>query len=264
MTDLSALNQSHSQAARQFVATDKLFAGKVIMVTGAGDGIGRALALGLASKGASVILLGRTRQKLNEVYDQIEAAGHPQAAVVPLNLELAKPHQYNELADMLRTEFGRLDGLVHNAGQLGNITPIDQYPPDTWLSVMQVNVNAAFFLTRAMLPLLSAAPTASLVFTTSSVGRKGRAFWGAYAVSKFAVEGLTQVLADELDNMTRIRVNAINPGACHTEMRKDAYPAEDRSLLARPADILPAWYYLLADDCTANGLSLDAQVPKKP
>lgn len=263
MTDLASLNQRHSQAAQQYIAADNAFANKVILVTGAGDGIGRALALGLASKGATVVLLGRTQKKLNAVYDEIEAAGYPQAAVVPLNLELAKPHQYNELADMLRIEFGKIDGLVHNAGVLGSITPIDQYPPDTWLSVMQVNLNAGFFLTRAMLPLLGQAPSASILFTTSSVGRQGRAFWGAYAISKFAVEGLTQVLHDELCDMTAIRVNAINPGATHTEMRKDAYPAENRDLLARPADILPAYYYLLADGCEANGLSINAQAPKQ-
>src|SRR5690606_37014059 len=163
------------------------------------------------------ILQGRSQAKLVAVYDAIKTAGGAEPGMEPLNLELASPNHYNELAQMLHQEFGRLDGLLHNASLLGDITPLDQYDPATWQQVMQVNVNAGYYLTRAMLPLLKAAPKASLLFTTSSVGRKGRAFWGAYAVSKFATEGLVQVLADELENLTHIRVNAINPGACHTD-----------------------------------------------
>jgi NAD(P)-dependent dehydrogenase (short-subunit alcohol dehydrogenase family) len=259
MTDVASLNAK----AQAYQCPDDAFRDKVILVTGAGDGIGRAVALGLASKGAQVVLLGRTQQKLEAVYDAIEAAGGPKPAMVPLNLELAQPNHYNDLAVMLRDEFGRLDGLLHNAAMLGSITPLDQYSPDTWQSVMQVNVNAAFYLTRAMLPLLNAAERASVVFTTSSVGRAGRAFWGAYAVSKFATEGMVQVLADELENLTRIRVNAINPGACATEMRETAYPAEDKSLLAKPEDLFPAYFYLLGDGCDLSGQSLDAQPPRK-
>lgn len=271
MTDLDQITDRNARIgalARAFQCPQDAFAGKTLLVTGAGDGIGRALALGLAAHGASVILLGRTQKKLEAVYDAIKAAGGAEPAMVPLNLELASPNQYNELAAMLQQEFGQLDGLVHNAAQLGDITPLEQYDPNTWQQVLQVNLNAGYYLTRALLPLLKAAPNASLLFTTSSVGRKGRAFWGAYAVSKFAVEGMVQVLADELENLTRIRINAINPGACHTDMREKAYPGEDRSLLTQPEAILPAYYYLLSDasvsdDKQVNGLSLDAQLPKR-
>lgn len=255
----TALNANHSKAAQTFQCADDAFKDKVIMVTGAGDGIGKQVALGLASKGATVILLGRTKSKLNAVYDEITQRGHPQAAVVPLDLEQALPRHYNELAAMLNDEFGRLDALLHNAGILGAITPMDQYSVDTWQRVMQINVNAGYYLTRGMLPLLKQAHSATITFTTSSVGRKGRAFWGAYAVSKFATEGMVQVLADELENLTHIRVNAINPGACNTDMRQDAYPAEDKSLIAQPEDILPAYYYIIGDQNDCSGLSLDAQ-----
>lgn len=236
------------------------FKDRIILVTGAGDGIGKAVALALAKHGATVILLGRTQEKLEAVYDEIVAMGAPQPALAPVNLEVARPADYEELAGMLGDAFGHLDGILHNASVLGEITPIDQYGYSTWESVMQVNINAAFFLTRALLPLLKDSADASVLFTTSSVGRKGRAFWGAYAVSKFATEGLMQVLADELENVAPIRVNCINPGATATKMRAMAYPAEDASKLKTPEDLLPAYLYLLGPaGKNVKGQSINAQ-----
>jgi len=236
------------------------FKDRIILVTGAGDGIGKAAALALAKHGATVILLGRTQEKLEAVYDEIVAMGAPQPALAPVNLEVARPADYEELAGMLGDAFGHLDGILHNASILGEITPIDQYGYSTWESVMQVNINAPFFLTRALLPLLKDSADASVLFTTSSVGRKGRAFWGAYAVSKFATEGLMQVLADELENVAPIRVNCINPGATATKMRAMAYPAEDASKLKTPEDLLPAYLYLLGPaGKDIKGQSINAQ-----
>ncbi len=256
-------NAAISQIARDFQCPSDAYKGKTILVTGAGDGIGKAVSMALAKHGATVVLLGRTQSKLEAVYDAIEAAGYPKPAQVPLDMERALPEHYNELAHMLNDEFGQLDGLLHNAGVLGEITPLDQYEIDTWQKVMQINVNATYYLTRALLPLLKAAPDASLLFTSSSVGRKGRAFWGAYAISKFATEGMSQVLADELENLTNIRINTINPGACRTKMRKKAYPNEDKDLLAAPEDIIPAYLYLLGNaERSVNGLAIDAQAPK--
>ena len=233
---------------------------KVILVTGAGDGIGKAAAKAYAQAGATVILLGRSLDKLEATYDEIEAAGHPQPALVPMNLESAGEHEYNELAQTLINEFGRLDGLLHNAGILGLRTALSDYDPSTWQQVMQINVNAPFLLTQALMPLLEAAPHASVVFTSSGVGKKGRAYWGAYAVSKFATEGLMETLADELDNTSNVRANAINPGATRTQMRATAYPAEDPFTLPTPEDILPVYLYLMSDDSIGtNGKSLDAQ-----
>ncbi|MGB0662276.1 MAG: YciK family oxidoreductase [Pontibacterium sp.] len=233
---------------------------KVILVTGAGDGIGKAAAKAYAQAGATVILLGRSLDKLEATYDEIEAEGHPQPALVPMNLESAGEHEYNELAQTLINEFGRLDGLLHNAGILGLRTALSDYDPSTWQQVMQINVNAPFLLTQALMPLLEAAPHASVVFTSSGVGKKGRAYWGAYAVSKFATEGLMETLADELDNTSNVRANAINPGATRTQMRATAYPAEDPFTLPTPEDILPVYLYLMSDDSIGtNGKSLDAQ-----
>ena len=237
-----------------------LLDGRVILVTGAGDGIGRMAAENFAAYGATVILLGRTITKLESVYDAIEEAGHPQPAIYPMNLEGATEHDYLEMAETLEEAFGRLDGLLHNAAALKLLSRLDDYDVETWYKVMQVNLNAAFLLTRHLLPLLQAAPAASLVFTSSGVGRRGRAFWGAYAVSKFATEGLAQVLASELENTGRVRVNCINPGATNTAMRRSAYPAENPRDNPDPADIMRSYLYLMSDDSIGeNGKSFDAQ-----
>ncbi len=244
----------------EYQAPPGLLTDKVIMVTGAGDGIGRVAALTYARFGATVILLGRTTEKLEKVYDEIEQAGYPQPAIIPLNLESALPHDYQEIAQTIEREFGRLDGLLHNAGLLGRLGPLFQVDPDSWLRVMQVNVNAEFLLTRELIPLLREAPEASVVFTSSSVGSKGRAHWGVYSVSKFATEGLMQVLADEEDGLSKVRSNAINPGATRTAMRASAYPAEDPDSLKTPEDIMPLYLYLMGSDSReVNGQVLKAQ-----
>jgi len=243
-----------------YTAPKSLLADRVILVTGAGDGIGRAAALSYAKAGATVILLGRTTEKLEAVYDEIENAGYPQPALVPLNLDTAGEQAYVELANMIDSEFGRLDGILHNASLLGQRTPLESYDPHTFEQVMRVNVNAGFLLTQALLPLIKLSEDASIIFTSSSVGRKGRAYWGAYAISKFATEGMMQTLADEYENSGHIRVNCINPGATRTQMRAYAYPAEDPQNLATPADIQPLYLYLMGPDSRGvNGQSIDAQ-----
>jgi len=233
---------------------------RVILVTGAGAGIGRAAAIAYAAHGATVILSGRTVENLEAVYDDIVAAGYTEPAICPLNLNEVNYEPYEQVAEIIEEEFGRLDGVLHNAGQLGQITPIENARVDTWYQIMQVNVSAAFMLTKALLPLLKQAPDASIIFTSSSVGRTARAHWGAYAVSKFAVEGLMQVLADELENISNIRVNSINPGATNTAMRRLAYPGELATRNPDPALIMPLYLYLMgADSKAVNGKALDAQ-----
>lgn len=237
-----------------------LLKNKTILVTGAGDGIGRTAARTFATHGATVVLLGRTTAKLEMVYDEIEAAGGPQPAIFPMDLSKAGMEEFEFLAQGVEQEFGHLDGLLHNAGVLGQRTPIANYHYATWQQVMQVNVNAAFGLTRVLLPLLEKSPAGSILFTGSGVGLKGRAFWGAYAVSKFATEGLMQVLADEMDGVSSIRVNSINPGATRTNMRAAAYPAENPQTLATAEDIMPTYLYLMGDDSLGvNGKQFNAQ-----
>lgn len=245
---------NHYQAA-----TD-LLKDRVILVTGASDGIGRAVAESFAAHQATVILLGRTIEKLEATYDAIMEAGHPEPAIYPLDLQGANEVDYHDLAETVRKEYGRLDGLLHNAGILGVLSPIEHFDVETWQRTMHINVNAAFVLTKACLPLLYESTDASVVFTSSGVGRKGRAYWGAYAVSKFATEGMAQTLADETESRETMRVNCINPGATRTKMRLAAYPAEDRDKLPAPEAIVTPYLYLFGPDSKGvNGESFDAQ-----
>lgn len=233
---------------------------RVVLVTGAGDGIGRAVSLAAAAHGATVVLLGRTIRKLESVYDEIVDAGGPKPGIYPMNLEGAVMHDYEELAATIDREFGRLDGLVHNAGILGNKSPIEHYDPMDWHRVIHVNLSAPFLLTRACFPLLRNAADASIVFVSSSVGRRGRAYWGAYAVSKFGLEGLMQVLADETENGQVVRCNSLNPGATRTGMRRQAYPGEDPATLKTPDDVVQPFLYLLGPRSRGvTGQAFDAQ-----
>lgn len=225
-----------------------LLGGRVILVTGAGDGLGKTAALALANHGATVVLLGRKVKPLERVYDAIEQAGGPQPAIYPLNLEGAVPQDYEELAKRLGESLGRLDGLLHNAAQLGTLTPMRLYEPEIWARVMQVNVNAAFLLTRACLDLLMAADDASVVFSSDRVGRQGRAYWGAYGVSKFACEGMMQILADEHDGTSPVRVNSLDPGAVRTSGYLAAYPGLDPNSLPLPKTVMPWYLWLLGPD----------------
>lgn len=236
-------------------------ADRVVLVTGAGDGIGKAVALAAAASGAVVILLGRTQRKLEATYDAIVQAGGAQPAIQVLDLAQATLKDYTATADAIAQTYGRLDGLAHIAGKLGSRTPLEHYEAALWSEVLLVNLTAPWLLTQACLPLLRRAPDPAVVFASSGVGRQGRAHWGAYAVSKFGVEGLVQVWADELCSGSRaVRVNAINPGPVRTAMRLAAYPAEDRSRLATPEQVAPAFVWALsADAAGVSGQSLDAQ-----
>ena len=237
-----------------------LLAGRAILITGAGDGIGKEVALTSAAHGATVILAGRTVAKLEQVYDQIIAADGPEPTIYPVDLEGATSDNYDELCVHILEQFGRLDGLLLNAGILGQRTPLSNYRQDVWATVMQVNVTAQFQMTQALMPALEKSADASVIFTSSGVGRVGRSFWGAYAVSKFAVEGMVQVWAAELDGLGSVRVNAINPGATATGMRAQAFPAENPGSLKSAAEIMPAYLYLLGGDSrTVNGQSIKAQ-----
>ena len=231
-----------------FSATSNCLENKIILVTGAGDGIGRVAAKTFAAHGATVILVGRTLQKLEMVYDEIEKSGHPQAAIYPIDFQVANEQSFIDMCNAINEEFDHLDGILHNAADLGQRTPVANYAPDVWMRLMQVNVNAPFLLTQAVMPLLERAQNASIVFTGSSVGYKGRAYWGASAVSKAAAENLMQILADELEETTRIRSNSINPGATRTKMRAGAYPAEDPTTIKTPQDLMNDYLYLMSDE----------------
>ena len=228
--------------------TDKPLSGRVILVTGASSGIGRALSIAAAASGAQVVLCGRSVRKLESVHDAVVAAGSPRPSIAPLDFERAAAEQYTALGEGLHTSFGRLDGLAHLAAQLGERAPIEHYDVPTWMRVMHVNLNAAFILTRTLLPLLRASADASVIFTGSSVSVRGRAYWGAYAAAKFGIEGLMQVLADETSTTTNIRVNSVNPGKVRTPLRAQAYPGEDPATVPAPEDVVAPYLYLLGPE----------------
>lgn len=230
-----------------FQPNSDALSGKTILVTGAGDGIGKEAALQFARYGANVILLGRTVAKLEATYDLCKQYCNIELAIVPLDLEGATVKHYRDMASTIENQFGKLDGLLHNASLLGQLQPFGQIPEAEFHQVMQVNLNGQFFMTQALLPILKQAANASVVFTSSSVGVKGRAYWGTYSISKFATEGMMQCLADEYSNST-MRFNCINPGGTRTNMRAKAFPAENPDNLKTPADIMPSYLYLMADD----------------
>jgi len=251
---------SPQSLATAYRAPPGLLADRVILITGAGGGLGGALARSCAALGARVVLCGRQVTKLEAVYDAIVAAGSPPPSIAPLDLERADASHYHALADATMREFGRLDGLVHAAAQLGERAPIEHHDVMAWLRVMHVNVNAPFILTKSLLPLLKSSPDASVVFVSSGVAERARAYWGAYAVSKFAVEGLMQLLADETGGSTRIRVNSVNPGPMRTPMRAAAFPGEDPATVTDPQDVLGAFLYLLGPESSGvSGRRFDAR-----
>lgn len=237
-----------------------LLEGRNLLITGATGGIGSALAHSCAAHGANLILLGRSQDKLEALYDEIEERSPGRVTLHPLDLAKAGSADYEQLASSIAEQFPVLDGLVHNAGVLGSRSPLQYYPLKEWDEAIDVNVNATFYLTRALLPSMQDSEDGRILFTSSSVGRKGRAYWGAYAVSKFAVEGMMETLSEELENTSKIRVNSINPGATRTDMRRAAYPAEDPNKLPTPEELMPVYLYLLGPEAAwLTGRKLDVR-----
>lgn len=228
------------------VPADDCLAGRTLLITGAGDGIGAVASKACALFGANVVLLGRTRSKLEAVFDWITGHTETRPVIVPADLEALTEDATSALASAIEGEYGRLDGLLHNASLLGPKVDIEHYPAAEWQKVFQVNVHAPMLLTRGLLPLLRLSDAAAVVFTSSSVGREGRAFWGAYAASKFAVEGTMQILADELEASPQIRTLSLNPGATRTAMRAAAYPGEDPDTVAPPEAHMDVYLNLFA------------------
>jgi NAD(P)-dependent dehydrogenase (short-subunit alcohol dehydrogenase family) len=261
MPDASSLELPAHQQYRP--APDAL-SGRVIALTGAGEGIGRAVALAAAAHGAQLVLIGRTVRKLEEVHAEIAALARAEASIAPLDLERAIARDYDQLADAVTERYGRLDGLVHIAGILGALAPIEHYDVPTWCRVLHVNLTAAFALTQVLLPALRASEDGSIVFTSSGVARRPKAYWGAYAVSKAGTETLSAMLAQEVQDSTHLRVNVLNPGPVRTRMRAQAYPAEDPRSLAAAVDVVGPYLWLLGPASRGvTGQSLDCQAARR-
>jgi NAD(P)-dependent dehydrogenase (short-subunit alcohol dehydrogenase family) len=245
---------------KDFSPSPGLLTGRVIMVTGATSGLGRALSIECARAGATVILSGRNPGKLDRVYDEIEALGAPRPAIATLDLANATAVEYDALARVVGTEFGKLDGLVHAAGLLGDRTPLEQYDVPTWCRVLHVNLTAPFILTQVLMPNLRLSTDASIIFVSSGVVYNSRPFWGAYAVAKTGLESVRSMLAQELEGITSISVNSINPGRMRTPMRAAAYPGEDPNTVPMPVSVTAPFLYLLSEQGRGtDGQHLEAQ-----
>lgn len=230
-----------------FTPNENCLKDKVILITGTGDGIGATAAKTFAKYGATIILLSKTEKKIVGIYDEIVNAGHPQPAIITLDLEEATADDYTGLAHTIEAEFGHLDGLIHNAAMFEGLSPITQFDNTLWDRIVKVNLQAPFLLSQAMIPLLNKSKSASMVFTSSGVAHKGRAYWNAYGVTKAAGDNLMEMLADELELNTPIRVNSIDPGRVRTRMRALAFPGEDPMTIPAAEEIMDAYIYLMSD-----------------
>ena len=246
--------------AADYDAPNDLLKNKVILVTGAGNGIGAEAARTFAARGATVILADRSIPMLEKVYDEIVASNSPEPAIYPIDFKGATTEHYAELAETVAKEFTALDGLLHNAADLGNLAAIELYDPQIWYNLFQVNTHAPFLLTRALIPLLKKANHASIIFTIDEVALQSRAYWGAYAASKAALHNLMQTLSAEVEGTTNIRTNSIDPGKVRTSLRARAYPGENPQTLPPTSEVMPAYLYLMGDEsCSVNGQVIRAQ-----
>ena len=237
-----------------------LLEGKKIVISGAGSGIGRQIARTYAEFGADLILLSKSIEKLESIYEEINQITSGSVMIQPINFKNADEKNYQKIVGAIKEEYSQIDGLVNNAGILGEKKPLEQYSYSVWRDVLKVNLDASFLITKNLIPLLKESSSSSIIFTSSGVGRKGRAYWGAYSISKFATEAMMQILFDELQNTTSIRVNCINPGAVRTKMRESAYPAEDPKSNPSAIEIMNPYLYLISDlSKNINGQSIDAQ-----
>ena len=233
---------------KDYQAPPGLLKNKVILVTGAGQGLGRVAALTYAAHGASVILHGRNVKKLETVYDEIEKAGHPQAAIFALDLNKASDHDFEAYAQAIKLQLGRLDGILHNAAQFYSLTPLETQTLEQWLAMLRVNLAAPFALNRACFPLLKKSADASVILTSESHGHAPAAYWGGFATSKAGVEVLAKIASQEWEIWPNLRINALVPGPVNTSQRAKTHPGELKDALPRPEDLMPFYLYLMGGD----------------
>ncbi len=237
-----------------------LLKGKTIVISGSGSGIGRQVAKSFSKFGADLILFSKSEEKLESLFDELNKDYSNNVIIQPLDLETAEEKDYEKIFRAIRDDYPKIDGLINNAGILGEKKSLEQYSYVSWKNVLKVNLDASFLMTKSLMPLLRKSDNSSIIFTSSGVGRKGKAYWGAYSISKFATEAMMQILSQELQNTSRVRVNCINPGAVRTKMRESAYPAENPKKNPPPIEIVEAYLYLMSDmSLEINGQSIDAQ-----
>lgn len=231
-----------------------------MLVTGATGGVGRPLALAAATLGATVVLHGRVTRRLEALYDEIVAAGHPEPVILPLDLAKADAADFANVATALESQFGRLDAIVHTAVMLGSLGPIEHQSFDNWLSVLRVDLAAPMGITRALMPLLGQALDGSVTFTLDTRGEEPHAYWGSYAAAKAGLSALARILADEWENRANLRVNAVVPGPIRSPLRGQTHPAEDFSQLPPAEALVPLYLHLISGQSkTESAKLIDAQ-----
>lgn len=230
--------------------------GKTILVTGAADGIGKAVTIALAEQGATVLMLDKKSRHLEKLFDRIQDRGYAEPIILPIDLLEVTPETATQLAQSISDEFGLLDGLLHNAAELGSPSPLDQYDMEYWNKVMHINLQAPYILTRALLPLLRQQQQTNILFTSADVGREATAYWGAYSIAYAGLEAQMSIWAQELEKTSNIKVNSIDPGAVRTVLRRRSHPGESQESLATPQSISPAYLKILSGQHTFHGQRL--------
>ena len=222
--------------------------GKTILITGANRGIGKSLAKNFSNIGANVILLGKNEDSLNEVYDEIISCTKTKPLIIESDLNLLDLDGAHQIKKAIVNQYGVLDGLIYNAAKLGKMTSIEDYEDGLWKEIINTNLNSSFLIYKELIPILKAAPNGRIIFTSSGVAEAGKAYWGAYSVSKFAVKGLAEVIRDELDSTTNIKVFNYDPGATKTSMRASAYPGEDPNNLKDPDKLFGDYLWFFSEE----------------
>lgn len=241
---------------RNYSPNQQEYTDKIILVTGAADGIGRAVTIALAEAGATVLMLDKKARHLEKLFDQIMERGLVEPVILPVDLMEIDPESATRLAQAVNGDFGKLDGLLHNAAELGSPSPLDQYDVEYWNQVMHTNMQAPYFITRAMLPLLKADYQTNVVFTSADVGREPLAYWGAYSIAYAGLEAQMRIWAEELENVSNIKVNSLDPGAVRTSLRRRSHPGENQETLPMPQAIVAAYLKLLGSDHSHHGEQL--------
>lgn len=222
--------------------------GKTILITGANRGIGKSLAKNFSNIGANVILLGKNEDSLNEVYDEIISCTKTKPLIIESDLNLLDLDGAHQIKKAIVNQYGVLDGLIYNAAKLGKMTSIEDYEDGLWKEIINTNLNSSFLIYKELIPILKAAPNGRIIFTSSGVAEVGKAYWGAYSVSKFAVKGLAEIIRDELDSTSNIKVFNYDPGATKTSMRASAYPGEDPNNLKDPDKLFGDYLWFFSEE----------------
>ena len=229
---------------------------KTLLITGAANGIGKAVSIALAQQGATILMLDKKSRHLEKLYDEITSRGYTEPIILPVDLEQLSPESATQIAQSIHDDLGQLDGLLHNAAELGSPSPMDQYDMRYWNMVMQVNPHAPYILSRAVLPLLKQEQQTNLLFSSADVGREIAPYWGAYSIAYAGIEAQMKTWAEELETISNIKVNSIDPGAVRTSFRRRSHPGESQESLATPQSVAPVYVDLLLRDHAYHGQQL--------